>query len=47
MPNLRYANCEVKNVFPYIDNRKEKDYAVFMAHLHLFNTLDMEAIVVP
>ena len=34
----------------FIDNRKEKEYAGFMTHLHLLLhtvTLDIEALVVP
>jgi 3-mercaptopyruvate sulfurtransferase SseA len=44
---------KVKNVLPLkkiIDNRKEKEYAGYITHLHLLLhivTLDIEALVVP
>jgi hypothetical protein len=43
---------KVKNVLPLkiFDNRKEKEYAGFITHLHLLLhivTLDIEALVVP
>jgi hypothetical protein len=43
---------KLKNVFPlkiFMDNRKEKEYAGFITHLHLLLhtvTLDIEALVV-
>jgi hypothetical protein len=44
---------KLKNVSPlkiFIDNRKEKEYAGFITHLHLLLhivTLDIDALVVP
>jgi hypothetical protein len=51
--NLYYVVCtrgirKLKNVLPlkiFIDNRKEKEYAGFITHLHLL--LHIEALVVP
>ena len=54
-PSLKYeAHLESKERFAiqryFIDDRKEKEYAGFMTHLHLLLhivTLDTEVLVVP